>query len=59
MSKLPDEATVTFADGTAALLPADTVVMPLDYWLALVDYVIGVRRVQALLAAVHGPVIVE
>lgn len=60
VSKLPAAATVTVeGDTTPLMLPADTVVMPLDYWLALVDYVIGVRRVQALLGAVHGPVSIE
>jgi len=55
---LPAEATVRVA-GESWRLPTDAIVMSLDYWLALVDYVISVRQVQALLGTVDGPVVIQ
>ena len=59
LARLPDGTVATAPTGEAVMLPDETVVMPLAYLTAIAEYVLGVQRVQEILRAVRGPVIIE
>ncbi|MFW6313672.1 MAG: hypothetical protein ACOC2N_07295 [Spirochaetota bacterium] len=49
----PDDAQL-LETGETVTVDGSTVVVPLDWWLAMTDYVIEIRRVREQLESVYG-----